>query len=177
MAVFGFAQTSKASYKKEIYKSKKSKTLSKKKYTITEPKETDLTLYADEANYIAKQISYAAQENIGAKYKSGGTNQNGFDCSGLVFSTFLLYDIILPRTSKEMSDYGNTVESNNAKLGDLIFFSTNNSGRVNHVGIITDILDNDIKFIHSSVHKGVIISSLNENYYKKSFIKINRILD
>lgn len=117
-----------------------------------------------------------ASQHIGTRYRSGGTTSAGFDCSGLMISTFREIQMALPRTSREQSNYGVAVDRTQAQKGDLIFFSTNGRGRVNHVGMITEILDDEIKFIHSSIHSGVIISSTKEEYYSRRFIKINRVL-
>ncbi|MDO9037324.1 MAG: NlpC/P60 family protein, partial [Lutibacter sp.] len=45
-----------------------------------------------------------------------------------------------------------------------------------HVGMITEIIGDEIKFIHSSTHLGVIVSSIKEAYYSKRFKQLNRIL-
>lgn len=118
-----------------------------------------------------------AKDNLGAPYKFGGTTKNGFDCSGLVFTAYKKEKITLPRTSIEMSNYGKRISKENAKKADLIFFKTGGSSKINHVGLIVDSNRDNIKFIHSSTKKGVIISSLNEEYYRKSFTQINRVID
>lgn len=125
----------------------------------------------------AELLIAKASENIGVRYRSGGTSKDGFDCSGLMIDTFSTYDIKLPRSSNEMSRFGNYVNVSDAQKGDLIFFTTNGRGSVNHVGMITEVIDGEIKFIHSSVHAGVIISSNKEAYYAKRFVKINRVLE
>ena len=125
----------------------------------------------------AELLIAKASENIGTRYRSGGTSKDGFDCSGLMINTFSTYDIKLPRSSNEMSRFGTTVDLADAQKGDLIFYTTNGRGTVNHVGMITEIIDDEIKFIHSSVHAGVIISSSKEPYYSKRFVKINRVLN
>ena len=125
----------------------------------------------------AELLIAKASENIGVRYRSGGTSKDGFDCSGLMINTFSTYDIKLPRSSNEMSRFGNYVNVSDAQKGDLIFFTTNGRGSVNHVGMITEVIDGEIKFIHSSVHAGVIISSNKEAYYAKRFVKINRVLE
>ena len=117
------------------------------------------------------------RDNIGSPYKYGGTTKNGFDCSGLVFVTFKKNDISLPRTSFDMSKYGKVISKKDAQKGDLIFFKTNGSSKINHVGLIVDIDKEFIKFIHASIQKGVIISSTKEDYYRKSFSQINRVID
>ena len=63
------------------------------------------------------------------------------------------------------------------KPGDLLFFATAGGSRVSHVGIVHDIgNDGEVKFIHASTSKGVIISSLNENYWNKAYLHAQRVL-
>jgi lipoprotein Spr len=126
---------------------------------------------------LSEQLIYSATENIGVRYKLAGTTKAGFDCSGLVFTTFNSHEIKIPRTSLEQSKSGTIIKRDSAQKGDLIFFKTNNSKQINHVGIITEIIDDEIKFVHSSTSKGVIISSTKEPYYQKFFAQINRILE
>ena len=121
------------------------------------------------------QLVSTASENIGTRYRSGGTTKAGFDCSGLMCTTFGAYDIDLPRTSYEMSQYGTKINNEDAQKGDLIFFKTNGRGQVNHVGMVVEVIDGDIKFIHAS-STGVIISSIKEKYYSKRVTQINRVL-
>ncbi len=119
-----------------------------------------------------------ASQHIGTRYRGGGTTSAGFDCSGLMFSTFKHIDMTLPRSSSSMAvGAGYKIDRSQAQKGDLIFFTTNGRGSINHVGMITEIIGDEIKFIHSSVQAGVIISSTEEPYYKKRFIQINRVLE
>lgn len=130
-----------------------------------------------ENKYIVTHLIETATDNIGVRYKAGGTTKSGFDCSGLVFTTFESQNIKLPRSSYEQSKIGKTIRFDDARKGDLIFFKTNKSNQINHVGLITEINSGEIKFVHSSTSKGVIISSTKEAYYKNSFVQINRIVD
>lgn len=119
-----------------------------------------------------------ASEHIGTRYRSGGTTPNGFDCSGLMFSTFQAIDLTLPRTSSDQANYGYIIDRNQAQKGDLIFFATGRKkSRISHVGMITEVSGDEIKFIHSSTSSGVIVSSLNESYYATRFKQINRVLN
>lgn len=119
-----------------------------------------------------------ASEHLGTRYRGGGTTSAGFDCSGLMFATFKNIDMTLPRSSASMAvGAGVRVERDQAQRGDLIFFTTNGRGSINHVGMITEIIGDEIKFIHSSVQSGVVISSTKEPYYAKRFIQINRVLE
>lgn len=117
-----------------------------------------------------------ASEHLGTHYRGGGTTENGYDCSGLMFATFSQINITLPRSSAEQSNYGVRIDRSQAKKGDLIFFTTNGRGNINHVGMVTEVLGDEIRFIHSSVGSGVIISSTNESYYSKRFVQVNRVL-
>lgn len=119
-----------------------------------------------------------ASEHLGTRYRGGGTTSAGFDCSGLMFATFKNIDMTLPRSSGSMAvGAGVKIERDQAQKGDLIFFTTNGRGSINHVGMITEIIGDEIKFIHSSVQSGVVISSTKEPYYAKRFIQINRVLE
>lgn len=127
-------------------------------------------------NDILDQLIERASENIGTRYRSGGTSKTGFDCSGLMCITFGAFDIKLPRTSREQSDIGTKINAEEAQKGDLIFFKTNGRSQINHVGMVVEVCEGEIKFIHSSVSNGVIISSTKEKYYEKNFSQINRVL-
>lgn len=117
-----------------------------------------------------------ASKKIGTPYRSGGTSTRGFDCSGLMYTTFKEINMNLPRSSRGMAKYGTKINKSEAKKGDLIFFATNRKGTISHVGMITEVLDDEIKFIHSSTSLGVIVSSIKEAYYAKRFVQINRVL-
>jgi len=143
---------------------------------VAETKTDVLPLSADAAMK-ADFLIAKASENLGVRYRGGGTDRNGFDCSGLMFSTFRNIEMTLPRSSSEMAvNSGVKIDRSQAQKGDLIFFATR--GRwVGHVGMITEISEDEIKFIHSSTSSGVIISSTKEPYYAKRFVQINRVLD
>jgi cell wall-associated NlpC family hydrolase len=128
------------------------------------------------SNEFLEQLIARASENIGSRYRTGGTSKAGFDCSGLMCTTFEAFDIKLPRTSREQSDYGTKINTEEAQKGDLIFFKTNGRSQINHVGMVVEVCEGEIKFIHSSVSNGVIISSTKEKYYEKNFTQINRVV-
>lgn len=140
--------------------------------------ESDETVYTDNSNvsYFVKQlINYAMQYN-GVRYRGGGTTKDGMDCSGLVSTVFKAYDITLPRSSNDMAKVGKKLNRNDIQVGDLVFFRTNGKKVINHVGLVTAINDDEIIFIHSSVQRGVILSSTKEPYYQRTFAQANRVL-
>lgn len=122
-----------------------------------------------------EEVINSAFNYSGVRYRFGGTSFNGIDCSGLVMNAFANTEINLPRSSREMAQVGEKIKRSQAQKGDLIFFKTRGN-RISHVGIITEVVDGEIKFIHSSTSKGVIVSSTNEAYYKTRFAQINRVL-
>lgn len=123
-----------------------------------------------------KIIDYAKTFE-GVKYRFGGDDYKGIDCSGLVFETFRAHDIYLPRISRDMAKQGDKIDLKDTRKGDLLFFKTGNRrNAINHVGIVTEIKDYNIYFIHSTTSKGVIISSLNEDYWLKSFFEARSLL-
>ncbi|MGG7034295.1 MAG: NlpC/P60 family protein [Flavobacterium sp.] len=135
---------------------------------------TNILSTSDKAEYLITKAS----ENIGIPYLFGGTDKNGFDCSGLIFCTYKQIDITLPRTSSDMAtNAGIKIDKNQAQKGDLLFFDTMNQGTINHVGMVTEVLDNEIKFIHASTSSGVMISSTKEDYFTQRLIQVNRILE
>lgn len=140
-------------------------------------KSTNKSESKKENRSLVKNLIDTATDNIGVKYKAGGTTKSGFDCSGLVYTTFESESIKLPRSSFEQAKIGKVIPLNDAKKGDLIFFKTNKSRQINHVGLITEVNSDEIKFVHSSTSKGVIISSTKEPYYKNSFEQVNRVLE
>lgn len=127
----------------------------------------------------AKSIINAAKYYKGTRYKYGGTSKSGMDCSGLVYTAFKKENQTTPRTTKDLSSFGKWVDVKRLTPGDLIFFATKrNSRKVNHVGIVTNASSNknDIRFIHASTSRGVIISSLSEAYWYKAYVQSRRVL-
>ncbi|CAA0146577.1 C40 family peptidase [Tenacibaculum maritimum] len=126
---------------------------------------------------IADKIVWTAVSYKGVPYKYAGSNRKGMDCSGLIYTSFKSRNIDLPRTSRQMYEKGYLVRLKEVKRGDLLFFKTTNKrGKVNHVGLVTSIKNSEIRFIHSTSSKGVIVSSLKESYWKKAFVKAKRLI-
>lgn len=119
---------------------------------------------------------------IGTPYKYTGITPKGFDCSGFVNFVFTHHNIIVPRTSRDMGNFGRTIPLDSARKGDIILFKgTNaNSKVIGHAGIVTWSDGQDVQFIHSSSnrkHGGVIVSCYSDSpYYSKRFVKVVRVL-
>ncbi len=108
---------------------------------------------------------------LNVPYQYAASSKTGTDCSGLTCNLYSsLYEKTLAKCSHDIFLSSKHVKKGKLKEGDLVFFKIGSS-RVSHVGIY---LQND-KFVHASKQKGVIISDLNEAYYKKYFFKGGRI--
>ncbi|SDK42523.1 Cell wall-associated hydrolase, NlpC family [Pedobacter sp. ok626] len=122
-----------------------------------------------------------AKSMLGIRYRSASSSPSrGFDCSGFVNYVFSNFGFKVPRSSREFATSGEAKKLEDAKIGDVILFTgTNSRSRTpGHVGIIYSINGDEVKFIHSSSGnaKGVTISSLDEGFYKKRFLKVVSIL-
>jgi len=134
---------------------------------------------SDESASLAtgQKIVEYAKTLLGVRYKYGGASpDSGFDCSGFVYYVYKQFGITLERSSKDQSQKGTKIEKADLVPGDLVFFDTN-GGRnaVNHVGIYIG----DGKFIHSSSGSSkykVVISDLDEGFYKSAYMTARRYI-
>ncbi|MES2827808.1 MAG: C40 family peptidase [Bacteroidota bacterium] len=122
-----------------------------------------------------------AKSMLGIRYRTASSSpKRGFDCSGFVNYVFSNFGFKVPRSSRDFATSGESKKLEEAKIGDVIVFTgTNSRTRTpGHVGIIYSIDGEEVKFIHSSSGnaKGVTISSLEEGFYKKRFLKVISIL-
>lgn len=113
-------------------------------------------------------------EWMGVPYRYGGKSKSGIDCSNFtchVLREVFSYPSNFYFPSSKLAEQGEIINLKQAREGDLVFFSINSNSKISHVGIF---LANK-KFVHASTSKGVIINSLDEEYYKKRFAFIKRI--
>ena len=107
----------------------------------------------------------------GTPYRIGGMTQSGVDCSAFVLIVMRdQFGVRLPRTTEEQLRFGKRVRMNRMRVGDLVFFRT--GGKTLHVGIMVD----NIQFMHASTSQGVMVSSLNEDYWRRRFLRGNRVM-
>ncbi|HBH65359.1 MAG TPA: bifunctional murein DD-endopeptidase/murein LD-carboxypeptidase, partial [Erwinia persicina] len=107
----------------------------------------------------------------GVRYRLGGTSKRGIDCSAFVQTTFReQFGMDLPRSTYEQEDTGKSIQRAKLRPGDLVLFRAGSTGR--HVGIY---IGND-NFVHASTSSGVMISNLNESYWKNRYRDARRVL-
>ena len=106
----------------------------------------------------------------GIPYRYGGGGRTGIDCSA--FSSVMMdsvYNLDIPRTCREQYQAGKKIKKNQLVQGDLVFFNT--SGRISHVGVYLG----HNKFVHASTSNGVMISDLDDIYFKRRYAGSARI--
>lgn len=111
---------------------------------------------SDDAARTAEEVVESALSAMGTPYSWGGSDANGYDCSGLIQWAYGEHGVLLPRTSRDQARTGMSVDASVAALrpGDILTFNVNGNG-VSHVGLYVG----DGEFIHSS-STGVRLSSL-----------------
>ena len=113
---------------------------------------------------------------LNVPHRDGGLSATGIDCSGLVGAIYKnVYNKILERNSVSILQKNcSKISKNQLHEGDLVFFNSGKGSKkpttINHVGVYLK----DNKFQHASTSQGVIVSSLNENYYQKIWINNSR---
>ncbi|MCH8927174.1 MAG: C40 family peptidase [Candidatus Marinimicrobia bacterium] len=109
----------------------------------------------------------------GVPYLWAGDTKRGMDCSGFTMKVFQeSSNYTLPHNAAAQYKLGSKVNIRQLKLGDLVFFRDIESKGVSHVGIYVG----DNKFAHASLSKGVVYSSMNQEYYRKRYVSARRIL-
>jgi len=141
-----------------------------------ERESTIVTKYADILGVQKKDITNYKLYNFidlwyATPYKYAGRTKAGVDCSDLTALLFQsVYDVTIEGNVTEIYKQCKPIKASRLKEGDLVFFKIN-SKSLSHVGIY---LQNN-KFVHASIHSGVIIDDLGENYYKKYFYVAGRL--
>lgn len=123
-----------------------------KKQTKTAAKPTNLEKYA--------------KEWLGAKYVYGAASKKKTDCSGYVMQVYKgFYGISLDHNAQRIYDDGRgySIKRNKLQEGDLVFFG--NFWKISHVGIYLK----GNRFIHASTSKGVVITSMDDNYWSSKY--------
>lgn len=161
-------ETEQKDQKEEKKEEKDTKTESKKEEKKETKTENKTESKKEDNNSVtgAKVVEYA-KKYLGHKYVYGTAGPDTFDCSGFTSYVYKHFGYSLSRTSGGQRSNGKEVKKSNLKAGDIVCFS-------GHVGIY--IGGNN--FIHAAnPKKGIIITSLSNSYYAKTYITARRIID
>ncbi|HNX89603.1 MAG TPA: LysM peptidoglycan-binding domain-containing protein [Paludibacteraceae bacterium] len=150
-----------------------------KKPVVTDNQRNDTVILPDLSKITLKDsiINYG-KIYLSLPYRYGGTTPKGFDCSGFTSHVYGNFGINLNRSSREQASQFPEINKENLQTGDLVFFEgRRHNGVVGHVGIVTETKPNgEFNFIHSSIKKGVTISSSEEQYYASRYVKGGRVM-
>lgn len=116
----------------------------------------------------------------GTPYKYGSADPaNGLDCSGFVTYVFKHFGIMVPRASVDFTNVQHAVPIEDVKLGDLILFTGTDSTThvVGHMGIVSSMPGQPIRFMHSTSGKGygVVETDFSTPYYESRYVKVIRV--
>jgi len=115
----------------------------------------------------SKALYHFITDWTGVKYKLGGMDKRGIDCSG--FALLLnkeIYGQDIPRRSRDQADVIREKNPEQLKEGDLVFFSFGGH-EIDHVGVYL----NHGFFVHASTTRGVIVDDMNLPAYQHVLIK------
>ena len=126
------------------------------------------TVNPADMDFREKLVVYA-KSLVGVKYVWAGTDPKGFDCSGFVGYVHKKYGIVIPRTASAQMSGSKKVKLNDARRGDLLFFSSGSN--ISHVGLVINQKGNGLIMVHASTSKGVIITEIEKSTYWKPKLK------
>ncbi|OYY51661.1 MAG: hypothetical protein B7Y05_20605 [Polynucleobacter sp. 24-46-87] len=129
--------------------------------------------FKQDASVGTEDISIAAVGLVGVPYRYGGnTPKSGFDCSGLIAYVYSKSaNIKLPRTIKEMSRKGQSVDGQPPAPGDLVFFNTTGE-KYSHAGIYVG----QGRFVHAPSAGGTVrLEYITKPYWAARFTEARRL--
>ena len=125
---------------------------------------------------VLEDIIYPAQSLKGAPYSYGAAGPRAFDCSGLIYYLYKPILPTVPRSSKALQGFGTPVGRENLRPGDLLLFATAgpNAG-VSHVAVYIGG-NSVIHAISNGPETGVVVSSIDSGYWRRTFHSARRVL-
>ena len=129
-----------------------------------------LVLTSNATSGKGSSIVETALSHLGTRYVYGGASAGGFDCSGFTRYVYSAAGIDLPRSADEQYGVGYSISMANLQPGDLVFFSTYDSG-ISHVGIYIG----NHQFINAA-SDGVSISDMDSSYWAARYIGAKRVM-
>ena len=152
---------------------------------MTPPSENDNITYSKSINNsriaavsITDSVINYGKQFLNKPYRYGSAGADSFDCSGFTSYVYRNFGYQLKHSSTDQANQFDTVKRTHLKTGDLVYFAgSRKSKRIGHVGIVVNAKeDGKFDFIHASCDHGITISSSEEPYYSRRFVKANRVI-
>ncbi|MCD1258498.1 C40 family peptidase [Paenibacillus athensensis] len=121
------------------------------------------------------QLILTARQYLGVPYLFGAKygQTKTMDCSSFVKTVFHEMGIELPRVSRDQAKQGKAVSKKDLTVGDLVFFTTKESGsKIGHVGIYVG----NGMMIHTYGEGGVKYSSINSDWWSSHYVTARRVI-
>jgi cell wall-associated NlpC family hydrolase len=117
-----------------------------------------------------ERAAAVALDQVGVRYRYGGSGPQGFDCSGLVHYAYAQAGVAVPRTTGQLWAAANDVDRGDLRAGDLLFFSI--EGKMSHVGMYLG----KRRFVHAPQSgRSVSVASLDAPFYRNALLRAGRI--
>lgn len=139
-----------------------------KSQLFTQQKNAKSSVAHSQQSNASQKVLNVYRNWAGTRYRLGGTSKAGIDCSAFVKTTMnSAFNLHLPRSTAEQKSVGRSISKSELRPGDLVFFRKNH-----HVGVYIG----QGKFVHASTSRGVITSSLSEDYWARTYTQSRRVL-
>jgi NlpC/P60 family len=146
------------------------------------PKVEDAAMYSYESRtadlqiiQLREWITGYAQNFTGIHYHYAGRSpRTGFDCSGFTSYIMKEYDIKVSSSSSTQSTQGAKISLDEVLPGDLVFFGSKKSGRIQHVAMVVECSAEGIICVHSTCSRGVVVENISTSKYWKPKILFAR---
>ena len=129
---------------------------------------------------LRKEIIRYASKFEGVKYKYAGSDpKTGFDCSGFTCYVMKKFNLDVGRTSSVQATRGRRIRKDDARAGDLIFFSKNGSrGKISHVGLVAANGGDGLSVIHCTTSRGVVKENISRSsYWTPKYRFVRQVVD
>ncbi len=118
---------------------------------------------------IGDKAALIAKQQVGVRYKYGGKDKRGFDCSGLVHYAYSALGKEMPRTTGQLWQQLTPVTVDKLQTGDVLFFRI--ESKIAHVGVY---LGNG-RFVHApSSGRRVTTANLQTPFYRQALLRGGR---
>lgn len=117
-----------------------------------------------------KDLTNYAQTLVGSTYLYAGKSPDGFDCSGFTSYVMGKYGVKISSSSRDQAGQGKFVDVYKVKPGDLVFFRRSAAEPIFHVSLVVSNDGKDIKVVHSTTSRGVIVDNITASKYWRPYI-------